>query len=106
MDFDENLLQVPPAVKVSAFEAGSARQNISEDEMDPMPEILDYLQSKYGLPQSHTKELFLCDTSTSLFTKLILACVDENGTLVFSMGLCGTCVCVAKFLEADKRLPT
>lgn len=106
MDFDENLLQVPAAVKVSVFE-GFARQNISEDEMDPKPEILDYLQSKYGLPLSHTKELFLSDTSTSLFTKLVLACVEENGTLVFPMGSCGTFVSVAKFLEADfKRLPT
>jgi len=106
MDFDENLLQVPAAVKVSVFE-GFARQNISEDEMDPKPEILEFLQSKYGLPQSHTKELFLSDTSTSLFTKLVLACVEENGTLVFPMGSCGTCVSVAKFLEADfKRLPT
>lgn len=106
MDFDENLLQVPTAVKVSVFE-GFARQNISEDEMDPNPEILEYLQSKYGLPQSHTKELFLSDTSTSLFSKLVLACVEENGTLVFPMGACGTCVSVAEFLEADfKRLPT
>lgn len=106
MDFDENFLQVPAAVKVSVFE-GFARQNISEDEMDPRPEILDYLQSGYGLPQSYTKELFLSDTPTSLFTKLVLACVEENGTLVFPMGSCGTCVSVAKFLEANfKRLPT
>ena len=106
MDFDENLLQVPAAVKVSVFE-GFARQNISEDEMDPSPEILAYLHSGFRIPQSHTKELFLSDTSTSLFTKLVLACVEENGTLVFPMGSCGTCVSVAKFLEANfKRLPT
>lgn len=106
MDFDENILPVPDAVKVSVFE-GFARQNISEDEMDPRPEILDYLQNRYGLPHAHTKELFLSDTSTSLFTKLVLACVEENGTLVFPMGSSGTLFSVAKFLEADfKRLPT
>lgn len=106
MDFDENLLQVPAAVKVSVFE-GFARQNISDDEIDPRPEILEYLESTFGVPHSYTKEIFLSDTSTSLFTKLVLACVEENGTLVFPMGSCGTLVSVAKFLEADFRiLPT
>jgi methionine S-methyltransferase len=106
MDFDENLLQVPSAVKVSVFE-GFARQNISEEEMDPKPEILGFLHTRYGLPLTQTKELFLSDTSTSLFTKLVLACVEENGTLIFPMGSSGTFVSVTMFLEANfRRLPT
>lgn len=106
MDFDENSLPIPSAVKVSVFE-GFARQNIAETEMDPRPEIIGFMQSRFGLPPTHTKELVLSDTSTSLFTKLVLACVEESGTLIFPTGSSGTYVSVAKFLEANvKRLPT
>lgn len=106
MDFHENALPVPPAVKMCVFE-GFARQNIAEAEMDLEPEISQFLKSRFGLPSTYSEELILSNTLISLFTTLVLACVEENGTLVFPMGSDGTYVSAAKFLEAKvKRLPT
>ncbi len=86
---------------------GFARQNIAEAEMDLKPEISQFLKSRFGLPSTYSEELILSNTLISLFATLVLACVEENGTLVFPMGSDGTYVSAAKFLEAKvKRLPT
>lgn len=100
---EENSLQIPSAVKFSIFE-GFARQNIASIEMDPRPEILRFLRTKYGL---HSEELILSNSSVALFSKLVLACVEDHGTLCFPTGSNGTCVSAAKFLGANvKELST
>lgn len=106
MDLDENALPTASAAKVSLFEA-FVRQNITDIETDPKPEILQYLNVKFGYPTSHVKDVVLSDSVTALFSKLVLACVEENGTLCFPMGANGAQVSAAKFFKASvKQVPT
>ncbi|KAJ7559331.1 hypothetical protein O6H91_04G079600 [Diphasiastrum complanatum] len=107
MDLDENCLPFPSAIKMVVFE-GFARQNISDSETDPRPEIMQFMTSKYGVSSSEkTTELILSDSCMSLFTKLVLACVQEEGTLFFITPSNGTYVSAAVFLQAKvKKIAT
>ncbi|CAM6128403.1 unnamed protein product [Calypogeia fissa] len=97
LHYEENTLQIPSVVKVSIFE-GFGRQNITSAEMDPKPDILKFLKTKYGLK---SEELVLSNSSVALFSKVVLACVEDRGTLCFPTGSNGTYVSAAKFLGAN-----
>ncbi|KAL2610424.1 hypothetical protein R1flu_028997 [Riccia fluitans] len=100
---EENALPTLPVVKVAVYE-GYARQNIAELEMDPSPEILKLVKTLCGLS---SEELVLSNSSISLFSKLVSACVEEGGTLCFPTGSNGTFISAARFLNADiKEVPT
>ncbi|XP_024516277.1 methionine S-methyltransferase [Selaginella moellendorffii] len=102
LDIDENALPTPLAVKAVIFEA-FCRQNVSEAETDPKPEILDFIKAKCLLGPDYCGELVLGDSCLSLFSNLVLGCVEDKGTLCFPAGCNGTYLSTATFYDADLR---
>eukprot|EP01018_Ginkgo_biloba_P023074 Gb_32322 [translate_table: standard] len=106
MDLDQSALTIPSAVKAAVFES-FARQNITEAEIDLGPGIEDFVKTKYGFPLECCTELFFGDSPITLFTKLVLVCIQEGGTLCFPTGCNGNYVNAAEFLKANiVRIPT
>eukprot|EP00271_Cylindrocystis_brebissonii_P004864 TRINITY_DN16782_c0_g1_i1.p1 TRINITY_DN16782_c0_g1~~TRINITY_DN16782_c0_g1_i1.p1 ORF type:complete len:1130 (-),score=219.78 TRINITY_DN16782_c0_g1_i1:230-3619(-) len=89
MDRSQNSLPSPAAVKQFVFE-GFGRQNISEAEMDPRPEILQLLSKRLGLSTQSIREVHLSDGTSSLSFRLMAACAEEGGTLVHPVGFVGS----------------
>eukprot|EP01018_Ginkgo_biloba_P037199 Gb_08908 [translate_table: standard] len=106
MDLDQSALTIPSAVKTAVFES-FARQNITEAETDLGPGIEEFVKTKYGFPVECCTELFFGDSPITLFTKLVLVCIQEGGTLCFPTGCNGNYVNAAEFLKANiVRIPT
>ncbi|CAA6663903.1 unnamed protein product [Spirodela intermedia] len=78
MDVDQSFLPIPSAVKASIFE-GFARQNMADSETDLF---------------------FYGNSPLSLFSKLVLCCIQEGGTLCFPTGANGNYVSAANFLKS------
>lgn len=103
MDVMENLLPIPASVKMAIFE-GFARQNITDVEMDPVPEIWKYVDTKFGIPAHSFSEIILSDSITVLFAKLVQACIENDGTLLFAAGTRQTFISVARLLGANVKI--
>ncbi|CAA0833572.1 Methionine S-methyltransferase [Striga hermonthica] len=99
MDVDQIFLPITTPVKASIFES-FARQNITESETDITDGIKQLISSSYGIPSSTKTELVCADRPISLFSKLVLCCIQEGGTLCFPNGTNGSYVSAAKFLKA------
>lgn len=82
MNMGENRLPTPTPVKRFAFES-FARQNISEAESDPRPEILEILQQRLGARPERAYEVHLGDGVAPLVARLLAACAEEGGTLLY-----------------------
>lgn len=100
MDLDQSALTIPSSVKEAVFESFS-RQNITDAETDLGLGIKDLVKTKYGFPPEQCKEIFLGDSPLALFTKLVLVCIQEGGTLCFPTGCNGNYVNAAEFLKAN-----
>ncbi|CAI0438493.1 unnamed protein product [Linum tenue] len=100
MDVDQSFLPTPSAVKASIFES-FARQNVGEGEVDVNPSIKQFVQSSYGFPTGSSSEFVYSDSAQAIFTKLVLCCNQEGGTLCFPSGSNGNYISSAKFLKAS-----
>ncbi|KHG05705.1 Methionine S-methyltransferase -like protein [Gossypium arboreum] len=106
MDVDQWFLPVPSPVKAAIFES-FARQNMTESEIDVTPCIKQFVQTEYGFPTDSGTEFIFSDCSQALFSKLVLCCIQEGGTMCFPDGSNGNYVSVAKFLKANTvHIPT
>lgn len=100
MDVDQSFLPIPSTVKAAIFES-FARQNITECEVVIEARIQNFVKSNYGFSTDSSAEFIYGDSPLALFNKLVLCCIQENGTLFFPSGSNGTYSCSAKFMKAN-----
>ena len=106
MDLDRSFLPVPSAVNASVFES-FVRQNITDSETDVHSSIQQLVQDSYGLSVDGCSEIIYGNTSLALFNKLVLCCMQEQGTLLFPLGTNGNYISAAKFMNASTlTIPT
>jgi methionine S-methyltransferase len=115
MDLDRSFLAVPSAVNASIFES-FVRQNITDSETDVRYSIEKLVGDKYGFPGddcpdiadfSYRKEIMCGSSCLALFNKLVLCCMQEQGTFLFPLGTNGHYVRAAKFMNAKTlTIPT
>ncbi|MBA0723223.1 hypothetical protein Golax_003824 [Gossypium laxum] len=90
----------------------NAELSISDDgyplvRMDVDQWFLPFVQTEYGFPTDSGTEFIFSDCSQALFSKLVLCCIQEGGTMCFPAGSNGNYVSVAKFLKANTvHIPT
>ncbi|KAI3497564.1 hypothetical protein L1887_40279 [Cichorium endivia] len=99
MDVDQIFLPTPTPVKSAIFES-FARQNVTESECDITPSLKKFIKTTYGFSTNQNSEFIYADCPQPIFTKLVLTCIQEGGTLCFPTGSNGNYVSVAKFLNA------
>ncbi|KAJ1261131.1 hypothetical protein BS78_09G004800 [Paspalum vaginatum] len=106
MDLDRSFLPVPSAVNSSVFES-FVRQNITDSETDVHSSIQQLVKDNYGLSADRCSEIIYGNTSFALFNKLVLCCMQEQGTLLFPLGTNGHYISAAKFVNASTlTIPT
>lgn len=106
MDVDQWFLPTPSSVKAAIFES-FARQKLSESEIDVTPSIMQFVKSNYGFPTDSNTGFIYSDCLQALFSKVVLCCVHEGGTMCFPAGSNGNYVSAAKFLKANiVNIPT
>ncbi|XP_052155863.1 methionine S-methyltransferase isoform X1 [Oryza glaberrima] len=106
MDLDRSFLPVPSAVNASIFES-FVRQNITESETDVRSSIQQLVKDSYGFPADGCSEILYGNTCLALFNKLVLCCIQDQGTLLFPLGANGHYVSAAKFVNANTlTIPT
>jgi methionine S-methyltransferase len=115
MDLDRSFLTVPSSVNASIFES-FLRQNLTDSETDVHSSIEKLVRDTYGFPGddcpdiakvSYRKEIMCGSTCLALFNKLVLCCMQEQGTFLFPFGTNGHYVKLAKFLNAKTlTIPT
>ncbi|KAG0501751.1 hypothetical protein HPP92_001823 [Vanilla planifolia] len=103
MDVDQSFLPIPSAVKSSVFES-FARQNMAESEIDVCSGIRQLIKDSHGFSIDNSCEIICGNSSQSLFSKLVLCCIREEGTFLFPSGTNGCYVTTAKFLKANTLL--
>jgi methionine S-methyltransferase len=103
MNSIENLLETPTSVKMAIFES-FARQNITDAEIDLIPEIYKFINTKLGIRADPSLQIILSDSSRSVFSKLVLQCRDVGGTLLFVAGSDEAYIYSAKLLGASVKL--
>ncbi|KAG4198815.1 hypothetical protein ERO13_A05G109500v2 [Gossypium hirsutum] len=96
MDVDQWFLPTPSPVKAAIFES-FARQNMGEFEIDVTHSIQQFVRSNYGFPIDSNTVFIYSDCLQALFSKLVLCCVHEGGTMCFPAGSNGNHVSAAKF---------
>ncbi|PIN26925.1 Methionine S-methyltransferase [Handroanthus impetiginosus] len=99
MDIDQSFLPITEPVKASIFES-FARQNITESETDVTYGIRQLISRTYGFPSGNNTEFIYADCTAALFSKLVLCCIQDGGTMCFPAGSNGNYVSAAKFLNA------
>ncbi|VAH00385.1 unnamed protein product [Triticum turgidum subsp. durum] len=106
MDLDRSFLPVPSAVNASIFES-FVRQNITDSETDVRSSIQQLVKDSYGFAADSGSEIIYGNTCLALFNKLVLCCMQEQGTLLFPLGTNGHYVNAAKFVNATTlAIPT
>ncbi|KAF0924183.1 hypothetical protein E2562_008482 [Oryza meyeriana var. granulata] len=106
MDLDRSFLPVPSAVNASIFES-FVRQNITESETDVRSSIQQLVKESYGFPADGCSEIIYGNTCLALFNKLVLCCIQDQGTFLFPLGANGHYVSAAKFVNANTlTIPT
>jgi methionine S-methyltransferase len=100
MDLDRSFLPVPSAVNASIFES-FVRQNITDSETDVRSSIQQLVKDSYGFLADGCSEIIYGNTCLALFNKLVLCCMQEQGTLLFPLGTNGHYVSAAKFVNAS-----
>ncbi|KAG0501772.1 hypothetical protein HPP92_001844 [Vanilla planifolia] len=103
MDVDQSFLPIPSVVKSSVFEI-FARQNMAESEIDVCSGIRQLIKDSHGFSIDNSCEIICGNSSQSLFSKLVLCCIREEGTFLFPSGTNGCYVTTAKFLKANTLL--
>lgn len=103
MNSIENLLPTPTSVKMVIFES-FARQNITDIETNPVPEIYKFVNTKLGIPADSFSEIILSDSSKALFSKLVTGCRDNGGTLFFPAGSNEAYIHTARLLGAHVKI--
>uniref|UniRef100_A0A452XJF0 Aminotransferase class I/classII large domain-containing protein n=1 Tax=Aegilops tauschii subsp. strangulata TaxID=200361 RepID=A0A452XJF0_AEGTS len=101
MDLDRSFLPVPSAVNASIFES-FVRQNITDSETDVRSSIQQLVKDSYGFSADSCSEIIYGNTCLALFNKLVLCCMQEQGTLLFPLGTNGHYVNAAKFVNLEK----
>ncbi|XP_051145100.1 methionine S-methyltransferase-like [Andrographis paniculata] len=99
MDVDQSFLPMAKPFRAAIFES-FARQNITESETDITTNIQQLVSRSYGFPSGSDTEFIYAHSTVALFSKLVLCCVHEGGTLCFPTGSNGNYVSAAKFLNA------
>ncbi|XP_024959377.1 methionine S-methyltransferase-like isoform X5 [Cynara cardunculus var. scolymus] len=99
MDVDQIFLPTPTAVKAAIFES-FARQNVTESECDVTPSLKKFIKTAYGLSTDNNTEFIYADSPLSIFSKLVLCCIQGGGSLCFPAASNGNYVSTAKFLNA------
>ncbi|XP_040379821.1 methionine S-methyltransferase isoform X1 [Oryza brachyantha] len=106
MDLDRSFLPVPSEVNASIFES-FVRQNITESETDVRSSIQQLVKDSYGFPEDLCSEIIYGNTCLALFNKLVLCCIQDQGTLLFPLGANGHYVLAAKFVNVNTvTIPT
>lgn len=106
MDLDRSFLPVPSAVNACVFES-FVRQNITESETDVRSNIQQLVKDSYGFPADACSEFIYGNTSLALFNKLVLCCIQEEGTMLFPLGTNGRYISAAKFVNTNTlTIPT
>lgn len=100
MDVDQIFLPTPTPVKAAIFES-FARQNVTESECDVTPGLKQFIKNAYNLSVEHTAEFIYADFPLALFTKLVLCCIEEGGSLCMPAVSNGNYVSAAKFVNAN-----
>ncbi|KAK1434529.1 hypothetical protein QVD17_00276 [Tagetes erecta] len=100
MDVDQIFLPTPTPVKAAIFES-FARQNVTESECDVTPSLKQFIKNAYNLSVEHNAEFIYADFPLALFTKLVLCCIEEGGSLCMPAVSNGTYVSAAKFVNAN-----
>lgn len=100
MDLDRSFLPVPSAVNASVFES-FVRQNITDSETDVHSSIQQLVKDSYGLSVDGCSEIIYGNASLALFNKLVLCCMQEQGTILFPLGSNGHYISAAKFVNAS-----
>ncbi|WOL00895.1 hypothetical protein Cni_G09608 [Canna indica] len=100
MDLDQSFLPIPAAAKASIFES-FARQNMLESETDVRSGIEQLVKNTYGFHCDVSSEFIFANSHLTLFNKLILCCIHEEGTFVFPSCTNGNYVSAAKFMNAN-----
>lgn len=106
MDANQSFLPISTPVKAAIFES-FARQNITESETEFTHGIQQLISRNYGFPSGSNTEFIYAECIVSLFSKLVLCCIHESGTLCFPNGSNGNYISAAKFLNANiVNIPT
>lgn len=100
MDVDQNFLPLPSVAKAFIFESFS-RQNMVHSETNVRSAIEQLVQSIYGFQCDGSSEFIFANSHLSLFNKLVLCCIEEQGTFLLPSGTNGSYVSAAKFMSAD-----
>ncbi|KAK9054827.1 hypothetical protein SSX86_025906 [Deinandra increscens subsp. villosa] len=100
MDVDQIFLPTPTTVKAAIFES-FARQNVTESECDVTPSLRQFIKSSYNFTVDDTAEFIYADFPLALFSKLVLSCIEEGGSLCMPAGANGCYLSAAKFLNAN-----
>ena len=112
MDLDRSFLPVPSPLGGSIL-ASFARRNVMDFETDVRSSIEQLVGDNYGFPGDScpdvtfnnrscgfSKEIIYGSTCLTLFNKLVLCCMREQGAFLFPMGTIGPYVPAAKFMNA------
>lgn len=96
LDYGENCLPAPSALKRALFEA-FAKMRISPEEADPSPEIIELVRARFGIPGDVGLQTALAGGVAPLFSELAEHCARAGRTLVFPGGAYGYFVSSARF---------
>uniref|UniRef100_A0A453QLJ3 Aminotransferase class I/classII large domain-containing protein n=1 Tax=Aegilops tauschii subsp. strangulata TaxID=200361 RepID=A0A453QLJ3_AEGTS len=120
MDLDRSFLPVPSPLGASILES-FARRNIMDFETDVRSSIEQLVGDNYGFPGDSCPDVTFNNRSCgfskeiiygrlaapTLFNKLVLCCMREQGAFLFPMGTNGHYVSAAKFMNAKTlTIPT
>ena len=96
LDYGENCLPAPESLKRALFEA-FARIQLSREETDPAPEIVETVRARFGLESPLGLHVALGDGVAPLFSQIAEHCARTGGTLVFPAGAYGYFIAAARF---------
>ncbi|CAF3522041.1 unnamed protein product [Rotaria sp. Silwood1] len=103
LDYGENELVSPKSLKTSIFES-FIRQNITNEEIDVLPEISTLLKSRFGINLSNEIKIHFGTGVAPLFSALVRTCIEQHGILVFPQGAYGYFYATAMYYNAPIKI--
>jgi methionine S-methyltransferase len=103
LDYGENELVSPKSLNTSLFES-FIRQNLSDEEIDPLPEISTLLKSRFGINPSNESKIHFGTGVAPLFSTLVQICMEQHGTLLFPQGAYGYFYATARYFNVPIKL--
>ncbi|CAF3537374.1 unnamed protein product [Rotaria sordida] len=103
LDKSENKLVSPKSLKTSIFES-FIRQNITNEEIDALPEISTLLKSRFGINSSDKLKIHFGTGVAPLFSALIRTCMEQQGILVFPQSTYGYFYATAMYFNAPIKI--